>query len=258
MSDDAQFNAAFETWLKRVQERPLPAHPIQRIRTMAKEVAEGAAQQFWAVYIYFFRGQVQDYDVQELLIRYLKERWNNEYPNFWLLMRNGYLEQGEAGSSEQLLLTPLAFALADEAEPTSIFISYKRSESSAFALLTLARLKAAGVEPFVDLALVPGEDWQAGLKARIGQYQYLIALLGKSTLDSDVCRQELMWAREAGLTIIPVWHNGFVYRSADWPGMPPELDKLLGGTHTIRVIEESALGYNNALVELLNRFGVTP
>ena len=30
------------------------------------------------------------------------------------------------------------------------------------------------------------------------------------------------------------------------------------GAHTIRVLEESAVGYNNALVELLNRFGVTP
>jgi hypothetical protein len=33
---------------------------------------------------------------------------------------------------------------------------------------------------------------------------------------------------------------------------------MLRTTHTIRVLEESALGYNNAIVELLNRFGVTP
>lgn len=34
--------------------------------------------------------------------------------------------------------------------------------------------------------------------------------------------------------------------------------QLLNTRHTIRVLEESALAYNNAIVELLNRFGITP
>jgi hypothetical protein len=34
--------------------------------------------------------------------------------------------------------------------------------------------------------------------------------------------------------------------------------EALASRHTIRVLEESALAYNNAIIELLNRFGVTP
>ena len=70
-------------------------------------------------------------------------------------------------------------------------------------------------------------------------------------------REEIEWAKAAGAIMLPVWHNGFVYRSSDW-NLPPEIDHILGTTHTIRVLEESALAYNNALVELLNRFGITP
>jgi hypothetical protein len=59
------------------------------------------------------------------------------------------------------------------------------------------------------------------------------------------------------LAIIPIWHNGFVYKPGAW-NVSAQVDTALSKTHTIRVIEESALGYNNALVELLNRFGVMP
>jgi ADP-ribosylglycohydrolase len=52
---------------------------------------------------------------------------------------------------------------------------------------------------------------------------------------------------------MPIWHNGFVYRPEEWSQLPPEVSRVLGTTHTIRVLEESALAYNNAIVELLNR-----
>jgi hypothetical protein len=176
-----------------------------------------------------------------------------QYPNLTLLVSNGYLQ----ADNNDLYLTRAAFDLLQEAEPASIFISYKRSESSAFALLVLARLKQAGLEPFLDLALVPGENWSEGLKERIGKYDYLIALLGRETLKSKVVIQEIQWALEAHLNIIPIWHNGFVYKSGEWK-LPPEIDEALSNRHTIRVLEESALAYNNAIVELLNRFGITP
>jgi hypothetical protein len=63
---------------------------------------------------------------------------------------------------------------------------------------------------------------------------------------------------DAGLTIIPVWHNDFEYKSEDWGNVPVRIDQMLKNTHAIRVREESALDYNTAIVELLNRFGVTP
>ncbi|MBZ0286406.1 MAG: toll/interleukin-1 receptor domain-containing protein [Anaerolineae bacterium] len=258
MSDEqstpAATDPAFDAFLARLLERPLPQNPMQRVRILAKELAEGAAVGHWRMYLYTFRGELTG-DQENTLI-YLQKRWGENAPSLDLLMGNQYL-QPYSPNSDTLVITRQAFDLLDEAEPASIFISYKRSESSAFALLVLARLKAEGLEPFLDLSLVPGEDWQKGLKERIQKFDHLVALLGKETLRSEVCIQELTWAIEADVNILPVWHNGFVYRSSEWT-LPPAIDTLLASTHTIRVIEESALAYNNAIVQLLNRFGVTP
>jgi len=247
-------NPVIEQFIERLTQRPLPSNPMARVRTLAKELAEGAAAGHWNMYLYTFRGALTT--DQEAILTYFSKRWNEKQPGLDLLIGNQYL-QHYSPNSDTLVITRQAFDLLDEAEPASIFISYKRSESSAFALLVLARLKAEGLEPFLDLSLVPGEDWQKGLKERIQGYDYLIALLGNETLKSEVCIQELTWALEAGVDIIPVWHNGFLYRSSEW-NLPPAVESALQNTHTIRVIEESTLAYNNAIVELLNRFGVTP
>lgn len=243
------------TFMQRVSQRPLPQNPMTRIRTLAKELAEGAAIGLWDISFRMFRGVLVTSEDQQGLIRYLNERWDNASPNFGLLMGNGYLHYET--SNNDFYITKAAFDLIDETEPENVFISYKRSESSAFALLVLARMKAAGMEPFLDLALQPGDDWEKGLKERIQKYQYLVALLGNDTLKSEVCIKEISWAIESGLSIIPIWHNGFLYKSGAWD-VSKKVDTALSKTHTIRVIEESALGYNNALVELLNRFGVMP
>lgn len=252
MTDDERFQA----WLDKVRARELPQNPMARIRTLAKELAEGAAEKYWDAAIWFFRGELGDSEDQKNIVKYISERWQNNNPTFSVLMSNGYLDRDEH-RKETCFLTRLAFDLINEAEPASIFISYKRSESSAFALLVLARLKAAGLEPFLDLALVPGEDWEKGLKERIARYDYLIALLGRETLKSEVVIREIQWALEAGLSIIPIWHNGFTYKAGEWD-VPSEIDQALSMRHTIRVLEESALAYNNAIVELLNRFGIAP
>ncbi len=244
-----------DSFMHRVAQRPLPQNPMTRIRTLAKELAEGAAIGLWDISFRMFRGVLVTSEDQQGLIRYLNERWDNASPNFGLLMGNGYLHYET--SNNDFYITKAAFDLIDETEPENVFISYKRSESSAFALLVLARMKAAGMEPFLDLALQPGDDWEKGLKERIQKYQYLVALLGHDTLKSEVCIKEISWAIESGLSIIPIWHNGFVYKSGAWD-VSKKVDTALSKTHTIRVIEESALGYNNALVELLNRFGVMP
>lgn len=238
-----------EQFMAKVNARPLPQNPMTQVRTMAKELAEGAAAGLWGVGLYGFRGTITDPDV----LPYFEGRWQSGGPQIGLLVMNDYLRW----DGNTAFITKASFDLIDEAQPTSIFISYRRKDSSAFALLVLARLKMAGLEPFLDLALVPGEDWEAGLRERIRKYDTLIALIGRETLSSEVAIKEIKWALEAGLTLIPIWHNGLVYKADEWK-LPAEVDEALQKTHTIRVIEESALGYNNAIVELLNRFGVTP
>lgn len=247
--------ADFEGFMQRVGQRALPQNPMTRIRILAKELAEGAAVGLWGIAFRMFRGQLVMSEDQQDLVTYLSQRWQDSAPHFGLLISNGYM-RFEAAEND-VYLTKAAFDLIDESEPANVFISYKRSDSSAFALLILARMKAAGIEPFLDLALQPGDDWEKGLRERIQKYQYLVAILSHDTLKSEVCLKEIAWAIEAGLSIIPIWHNGFVYTSGTYD-VSLKVDTALSKTHTIRVIEESALGYNNAVVELLNRFGVMP
>jgi hypothetical protein len=253
MSDE---QAQLQLFLDRVRVRPLPQNPLAKLRMLARELAEGALEGLWDTVVFrLFRDQ--KIPVSESITAYLEQRWGDKLPGVHLLFAYGYLEQ-PTDTPNMGLLTKAAFDLVEEVERESIFISYRRKESSAFALLVLARLKMAGLNAFVDLALEAGEDWERGLKDRIQKYHMLIALLGPETLRSEVVRQEITWALEAKLAIIPVWHNGFIYRADDWPELTLKVHQALEKTHTIRVVEESALGYNNALVELLNRFGVTP
>jgi hypothetical protein len=245
-----------EQFIARVKSRPLSNNPMTRVRTLAKELAEGAVEGVWGLSISSFRGVVNEAPV----LTYLDERWSDSAPNLGLLVSNGYLSLNtnpQNSSQATLNIGKSAFDLLEENEPSSIFISYRRDDSSAFALLVLARLKAEGLNAFLDLAIQPGANWRTHIQNEITSRDNLILLLGKQTLSSDVVREELVWAAQSGTNIIPIWHNRYVYRSGEFD-LPTDIDLLLQNTHTIRVLEESALGYNNAITELLNRFGITP
>lgn len=257
-----------EEYIQSVKQYPLPSNPMGQIRTLAKELAGGVTYDLWSFNIRLRAKELEENpDVTRLVPSdeevqlYLKERWGGfaTFPDFRLLHRMEYLTvDREDRFSIDYLLTKEAFLLLEETEPEKIFISYKRSDSSAFALLVMTMLKNAGLNPFLDLALVPGEDWSAGLKGRVESADYFVLLLGANTLSSTVVQEEVNWASEAGKIIIPIWHSGFVYQSGDWEDIPLKLDKLLSTTHTIRVLEENPLAYYNSIIELLNRLGFTP
>ncbi|HEX2908775.1 MAG TPA: toll/interleukin-1 receptor domain-containing protein [Phototrophicaceae bacterium] len=257
MSDDERFQA----WLDKVCARLMPQNAMARIRTLAKELAEGASEEYWKNSIFapytpsnssYTESRFTPKD--EFVREYLKHRWADEYPRLELLESNGYAQREDRAN---FVLIKDAFQLIKEIEPANIFISYKRSESSALALLILKCLKAEGLEAFLDLALEAGENFHAGLKERVQKSDYLVLLLGKQTLKSDYVLREIQWAHEVGISIIPVWHNKFKYKSEKWQ-LPSEIDQKLANTHAIEVKEESALGYDTAITELLNRFGITP
>jgi hypothetical protein len=248
--------AELDEFIQRLTHRMLPNNPMSRVRVLAKELAEGAVEGLWGYGISTFRGEVNDLQVA----RYLQERWRDEMPNLGLLIGSGYAQEtlDTFNKINGFRITEKAFDLVEEVEPADVFISYRRKDSSAFALLVLARLKAEGLNAFVDLSIQPGDNWQTHLKEQIQSRDYFVVLLGKDSLSSEVLHQELAWAVQAGANIMPIWHNTFVYRPEDWTQLPPEVARILSTTHTIRVLEESALAYNNAIVELLNRFGITP
>jgi hypothetical protein len=251
---------SIETFLERVKQREMPSNPLARIQVLARELAEGAASGLWLVLFDRFdieRGEKDAFS--QNLAAYFETRWNgiDNSPNLALLAKNGYLHDEEQGRFSSIFsITKAAFDLLSISEAASIFVSYKRSESSAFALLVSNVLRQAGLSPFVDMQLEAGGDWREQLKKTIEQSDYLILLLGQKTLDSEVTLQEISWAQAAKTTIIPIWHNEFEFDGKDWPLLDAGLKDLLANTHTIRVTEENPLAYNTAMTALLNRFGI--
>ena len=231
-----------EEFLDKVCQRPLPQNGIARIRTLAKELAEGASEGIW-----------ETVAAGEKVDKYLEARWNNNYPDWKILEAVGFIR-----ITNYNFLTRAAFELLSETEPSTIFISYKRNESSPFALLVLKYLKEAGLEPFLDMALVPGEDWHDGLKERIQSRDYFILLLGRTTLKSVPVIKEIEWAMEKRLDVIPIWQPEFEFTAENWPSLSDAIKHKLTNTHTIRVLEENPTSYHTAMVELLNKFGITP
>ena len=255
-------------YIESVKQYPLPQNPMGQIRVLAKELAGGAAYNLWSFRIDVNLHKISETDDQARLVpaneaiqTYLKGRWSGfaTFPDFMLLERMGYVSQESMSRfGAEYMLTAMAFLLVEETESEKIFISYKRSESSSFALLVMTMMKNAGLNPFLDLALIPGEDWSSGLKDRIESADYFVLLLGENTLSSKVVQDEIIWALDSNKIIMPIWHSGFIYQSGDWDNIPVKLDKLLSTTHTIRVLEENPLAYYNAILELLNRLGFTP
>ena len=190
------------------------------------------------------------------LEKFFCKRWGNKdlEHTIELLEAHGYLEKGRGEYS----LTRSAFDLLQETDPYNIFISYRRLDSSALALLVLARLKEHDLVPFVDMALEAGGNWHADLEDRIKGCDYFIILLGEVTLESEMTVKEIGWAVESERMIIPIWHSGFDIKCKKWVDVPANVMSAIQQTNAIIVHDESASGYNMAIVELLNRFGITP
>lgn len=260
-----------EEFIEKCQKRPLPSNPMARIRLLAKELADGMINEVW-------RSDIQVIDSKkfkdlspglwiegsnnENLLKYIWERWTNiggGYPSIELLIRVEYLKilKTQSNYVTSVQITQQAVDLLEEADPATIFISYKRSESSAFALLVHDRLKQYGLEPFVDMQLKPGQKWYDVLKSTIQNVDYLILLLGKETLLSSVTIDEIQWATEANKTIITIRHNGFTFENADWAKTPEEIRKVIEDTHSLEVLDENPSEYDATLERLTNYFQIS-
>ena len=243
-----------EKFIEEQSKIPIPSGEPARIRLLAKELALGVVAGLW-------KRNLDDV-ILESRKQYLQRRWGMKYlSNEWhvkaeQLRGYGYLE--EYSTYDGGKLTKTAFDLIEETNPYNVFISYRRIDSSAFALLVLARLKEHNLVPFVDMALEAGGNWHADLEERIKACDYFIILLGEGTLASPMTLKEIEWALQYDKSIIPVWHSGFDIGSDKWDAIHAEVKDAIQQTNAIRVTDESASGYNAAIVELLNRFGITP
>lgn len=86
-----------------------------------------------------------------------------------------------------------------------IFISYARSDASAFAEELMAGLEAAGFDPFLDQHdIVPGEDWQARLDHLLQQADTIAYVITPASVASERCAWELARAKELAKRVLPV------------------------------------------------------
>lgn len=183
-----------------------------------------------------------------------------KHPSFALLTALDYLvimkdhRANVTGGQVEIsykLTTTCFDLLKTPAESPFIFISYRRSESSALALLIEARLRLAGADPdriFIDRNIPGGTDWETLLRNKVQNCDYFVSLIAPTTFDSIYVQQEFDWAYEEGCAIIPVCHNGFTLGQCD-----DRIQKY----HGFDIDEEqpSAMKYESAVNFVLNSIG---
>lgn len=228
---------------------PLPKDPIQRIQRFAYDLAWGAINEKWDASLSYFRGGLTDSGPRQ----YIQEVWDNQPPALGLMMALGYMTIAREGNPILVQLTEKAFALLNAPPPISIFISYRRSVSSALALFIWSELRVDGFTPFLDIrGIDPGDEWYNLLERRVKNSNIVIACIGPDTLESEYCQREIQWALETPNTrIVPVLHGGFM--ADDLPGSPfPELQLK----NVIYIPEETAAAIYTGVEQLRGVFGL--
>jgi hypothetical protein len=247
----------------------------ERVELVARALAYGVSIDRWTPKIKVQRPYPKEVWISvglpqhsEALTAYLSMIWGNQQPQMSFLEAFGYVKEigkkdrkigvSQHATDIEYLLTPKALALLEKpSAPPSVFISYRRSESSALGLLIVARLQAKGIpNPFIDMNIAPGDIWHAQLEKIIKNSKYFISLLGKEPF-SEMVEKEIKWASEVpNLIYIPIWHNG--YKPEQVNSLQSDVREFVTNANAIRVKEESAEEYNNAMVQLLNRLGYAP
>lgn len=251
---------------------PLPSNPAYYIRRLARDFAWGVVNEKWPDKFiieidWYADWRIPDHqgannDVE--LLAYLDKVWGELLPNPKRLDRFGYLNQvSELGDGlVEYELTRDAFKLIEEITSVPIFISYSRKQSSALALLIVARFKEHNLSPFLDMHpdredLPLGSDWETTIKTRVTNANAVIVIIGPETLLSKNVIQELHWALEANVKIIPIWHNvkTTVQYSDD---LGSELKERTDKVQGVMVEDENPKQYNAAIDALLSHFNVAP
>lgn len=239
------------------------AQPFQDTIDLAHDLAYGALIGEWDPVLSFFRGAPNFLDEAREQHQKFMQKWvsTEASARYDLLISLGYLEHVPAPQQNSMIatyrLTRAAFELLKEpVAPARVFISYRRRESSAFALLIEARLRASGVPSqgiFIDKNMTGGERWEARIYREIEQADYFLCLVGPSTLveDSWVKREiELLREVRPQAIAIPICHNGTRLSQ-----LPPTLSKSNGYEIGKPHDEETALDYEMATNFVLNALG---
>lgn len=227
---------------------PFPDDPMQRVRRLARDLAWGALHGLWQprfmIYEEHAWGNAWLFHPGDNYGDYHK-KWDEHFPEVYLLEALGYLAKT---AEADWLLSDKAFKLLEEDRPEAIFVSYRRSVSSALAMLMAAELRVEGFRPFLDIrSIALGDEWHTILESRVRQSNIFIPVIGPTTLESDYVKEEVEWAleNEAARRIIPIVHGGFA---------PADLDKspfpALAKKNPIHIREDNAADLFSAVQQL--------
>lgn len=241
---------------------PIPDDKIAQIRDLARDLAWGVVHLNWSSTFLSRRWPIEEEE--------LTSKWGKAVPDLWLLWSFGFLYKSRSATApltgsrmddlidphhDEFVLTPKAFDLLSLASPSSIFISYRRRESSAFALLLVDRFRSVGLEPFFDIKdILSGEEWHARLEAEIASREHFVCIVGPSSLESENVRKEIRWALDGEKRIHPIYHRGAASQIGGFEDSYPAIAEFFGKNATI-IEKEDPKEYEARISELLNQFG---
>ena len=130
-----------EKFLEERDEFNIPGNDVEWVRMLARELAIGVHRGLWPLYFYTRRRDRKVYLDDENLKEFGIIRWNLEEWSQTIERLHGMAFIVNRIDQDYFTITRSAFDLLQETEPYNVFISYKRSESSAFALLVNGQLK---------------------------------------------------------------------------------------------------------------------
>jgi hypothetical protein len=247
-----------------------PENFMQDIEDLARDLAYGVLMGEWRSRhvindspnyrqpgVWFYQ------DTSTALQDQYKKKWvtPKNAPEFDAISAFGFMEREILGKTAQnedsirYTLTRMAFDLLQKpAQSPSIFISYRRKESSTFALLVEARLRMAGADPkriFIDKTIPIGDEWESHLVERLTSCEVFICMVGKTAFEDGSWLQreiEILRSENPTAIILPILHNGVTMSD-------PIVERFFGSVQSATVKEESALEYENAINHILNRLG---
>ena len=252
MSEVIDRNEFPDLWAR--MKLPIPKEKVAQIHEFATDLAVGFNDGAWPSNFLLSETVGGDNwaldEGAELLEELESKKWGGTFPKYHSLISMGYLTHSRLDTYE---LTEKALSLVDEpVTQPNLFISYKRSESSAFALLLEARIKyETNATPFLDKSIEPGDDWHPRLEEKVKSCEAFVCVIWRGTLDSKYVQNEIRWALSNGKNnlILPVWHN-------EYDGSHP--NDPLQSKQAVIVGDENTKNYDSAVNEIMNRLGFSP
>lgn len=247
---------------------PLPSKVSEYLERLARDLAYGVENGLWenSFYIVYIPGwdcyfSGDSWARSNEVIDYINQVWGEVKPPLKDMIQRKYLQpvQGIGDDITLFELTEKAFDLVKAVKPISIFISYRRVQSSAFALLLWKEFRSRGLSPFLDTnddpdirstKLNAGDDWRDTLKRNIENAECVILLLGPESLKgSSFVVDEIKWALDTQRKIMPIHHNGFDPNNPDHvpPALPTKVIQAVQNTHGYSVQPEAPMGYTETI-----------